>query len=96
MTTEPHRLRAQQQLANLLDVLRRQPDTSAMHALIELGEQLDRAIAAFHMEAIRFRMYTMGRHMAQQADLPAEARTLYDAVAASLEAAGFHTKSVPH
>ncbi|MGE3840107.1 MAG: hypothetical protein AB7I50_00825 [Vicinamibacterales bacterium] len=96
MTTEPHRLRAQQQLANLLDLLRQQPDTATVRTMIELGEQLDGAIAAFHMEAIRFRMYTLGRSIAQHSDLPAEARTLYDAVSTSLEAAGFHTKSVPH
>ncbi len=94
MATE-HRLRAQQQLANLLELLRQQPDQASVQPMIALAEQLDRAIASFHMEAIRFRMYTLGRQIAHHGSLPPDARTLYDAITASLESAGFHTRSVP-
>ncbi len=93
MATE-HRLRAQQQLANLLELLRQQPDQADLAPLIAIGEQLDRAITSFHLEAIRLRMYTLGRQLAQRETLPADTRTLFDAIRASLESAGFHTSSI--
>jgi hypothetical protein len=93
MPTDP-RLRAQQQLANLLAILRRDPG-GATAELLALGEALDRAIASFHMEAIRFRMYTLERQLAQPGlAVPPEVQTLYAAMRASLEEAGFHTRSV--
>jgi hypothetical protein len=93
--TNENRIRAQQQLANLLELLRAQPPGPDMAALVEIAEQLDRAIGSFHMEAIRFRMYTLGRMLAAPpVPIPADARTLYDAIRASLEAAGFHTRSI--
>jgi hypothetical protein len=89
------RLRAQQQLANLMELLRGHPDPERVTPLIELCGHLDRAIGSFHMEAIRFRMFTLGRKMHElETELPSQARTLYDAVRGSLEAAGFHTRSV--
>lgn len=63
--------------------------------LIDLGGHLERAILAFHMEAIRFRAYTMSRLIKQQADaLPADVPAMMEAVTAALEAAGFQTRSV--
>jgi hypothetical protein len=94
MSTE-NQVRAQQQLGNLLELLRAQPDRAALVPLIDLVEQLESAVGSFHMEAIRFRMYTLGRLLAAPpAPLPADARTLYDAIRASLEAAGFQTRSI--
>jgi hypothetical protein len=92
-TPDEARLRARQQLATLLEVLRAQPDTAAIQPLVTLCDDLDRAIASFHLEAIRFRMFTLGRTL-QAAPVPPEAATLYDAVRASLEAAGFQTRSM--
>lgn len=92
-----HRLRAQQQLANLLELLRAEPDRARFAPLIELGEHLERAIASFHMEAIRSRMYSLGRRIGDpETKAPAQAHTLFDAIRVSLEAAGFHTRSITH
>jgi hypothetical protein len=87
------RLRARQQLANLLAVLRREPDAAATQPLATLCDELDRAIASFHLEAIRFRMFTLGRTL-QATSVPPEDATLYDAIRASLREAGFQTRSM--
>jgi hypothetical protein len=57
-------------------------------------QALARAIEAFHMEGIRFRMYNVDRLLGR-AELPvsAEARTLFAQARHELEAAGFHTRS---
>jgi hypothetical protein len=90
-----HRRRAQEQLAELLSLLRRQAAPELVAPLLTLGEQLDRAITSFHMEAIRFRMFTLGRELhREELPLPPESRRLYDAIRASLEAAGFQTRSI--
>jgi hypothetical protein len=59
--------------------------------LIETAEALRRAVAAFHMEAIRFRMYTVDRLLARYGD--SECRRLFDEARHALETAGFHTRS---
>ena len=59
--------------------------------LVEEAEALRRAVAAFHMEAIRFRMYNVDRQIAQQNNT--ECSQLFDAVRKALEEAGFHTRS---
>lgn len=63
-------------------------------ALIDECEALSRAIAAFHMEGIRFRMYNVDRllHTAQ-VSLPADISTIFGDARRELEAAGFHTRS---
>jgi hypothetical protein len=97
MSTEPRepRVQALEQLTALLTLLRGQPAVEQMAPLVELGEQLHRAIASFHMEAIRFRMYTLGRQLAQAGSLvPPEGLELYDGIRSSLEAAGFQTRSI--
>ena len=60
--------------------------------LIEEAEALRRAIAAFHMEAIRFRIYAVDRLIRLAGDPPA-LRSLVDELRHELEAAGFHTRS---
>jgi hypothetical protein len=62
--------------------------------LTELIGHLQRAIEAFHMEAIRFRMYTIGRQLDRMAGLTPEVPERFERVRASLEAAGVHTRSV--
>ena len=60
--------------------------------LIELGEHLERAITAFHMEAIRFRIFAVDRLVRLDGDPPA-VRALVDELRHELETAGFHTRS---
>ena len=53
---------------------------------------LRRAVAAFHMEAIRFRMYSVDRLLHRDDSQP-QARQLFEQLRHELEAAGFHTRS---
>lgn len=75
----------------LLPRLQALPAGPARDELVATGEALRRAVDAFHMEAIRFRMYTVERLLMAQHD--ATAQQLFGAVRESLEAAGFHTRS---
>ena len=89
------REKAAQDAAALVAHLRTLPETSVVSELVELGEHLERAVRAFHMEAIRFRSFTMSRLIKQhQAELSADIPTRMNAILQDLEAAGFHTKSV--
>ncbi len=57
-------------------------------------EGLERAIAAFHIEGIRFRMFNVDRLAGRErASLPAEIPSLLEQIRRHLEAAGFHTRS---
>ena len=69
-------------------VLGTNPDSDQ---LIQSAEALRRAVAAFHMEAIRFRMYSVDRLLIRQAD--ADCSRLFGEVRSALETAGFHTRS---
>ena len=60
--------------------------------LVEETEALRRAVAAFHMEAIRFRMFAVDRIVKLDGDKPA-LRTLVEELRHELESAGFHTRS---
>jgi hypothetical protein len=60
--------------------------------LIEEAEALRRAVAAFHMEAIRFRFYAVDRLLRSSGE-EAAARETFEALRGELEAAGFHTRS---
>jgi hypothetical protein len=94
MSTED-RQAAQRRLADLLTLLR----TDTAHAaqlkpLIEEAEALERAVSAFHLEGIRFRMYNVDRLVAKPpVALPAEAVAIVADVHTHLQAAGFHTRS---
>ena len=93
MTTTDERQVAAARIEELAALLRRQqgPDTARM---VDECEALGRAISAFHMEGIRFRIYNVDRQLAQHTDsLPAEARALLEEARRHLEAAGFHTRS---
>ena len=93
MTTTDERQAAAARIEELTALLRRQqgPDTARM---IAECEALGRAVSAFHMEGIRFRIYNVDRQLTQHADsLPPEARALLEEARRHLEAAGFHTRS---
>ena len=95
MTTLSPRDQAAQDAAALVAHLRTLPPGGVVGELADLGEHLERAIRAFHMEAIRFRAYTMSRLIKQHHDtLPADVQSRMETILHSLEAAGFQTRSV--
>ena len=59
---------------------------------IEETDALRRAVAAFHMEAIRFRMYSVDRRIRLTGD-DAATRQAFETVRQEVENAGFHTRS---
>jgi hypothetical protein len=94
-TTPSPRDKAAGDAAALVAYLRTLPSDAAITELIDLAEHLERAIRAFHMEAIRFRAFTMSRLIKQhQATLPIDVAGRMDTILQDLEAAGFQTKSV--
>lgn len=85
---------AQRRLNDLLTIVRAAPVRDQLTRLIEEAEALDRAIAAFHMEGIRFRIYNVDRMVQHPpVPLPPEAAGIVADVRKHLEAAGFHTRS---
>ncbi len=89
------REKAAQDAAALVAYLRTLTDPPVVSQLVELGEHLERAVKAFHMEAIRFRAFTMNRLIKEHAAaLPAEVARRMEAILHHLEDAGFHTRSV--
>jgi len=83
---------ALEKLEELLPAIRSLPESPERARLVEEADHLRRAVAAFHMEAIRFRMYSVDRLIAQLGD-EARARTALEELRVELEAAGFHTRS---
>jgi hypothetical protein len=81
-----------QKLDELIPVLRGLPASADQARLVEETEALRRAVAAFHMEAIRFRMHAVERFLKATGDAP-QARALFDQTRAALETAGFYTRS---
>lgn len=80
-------------LDELLPLLKGLPGASAPDSeIIEVAEALRRAIAAFHMEAIRFRMHTVDRLLKSSGD-DIRCRRLFDELRVELENAGFQTRS---
>ncbi|HTM23596.1 MAG TPA: hypothetical protein VL225_00300 [Vicinamibacterales bacterium] len=94
MSTED-RQAARRRLNDLLALLRADSARRAdLNALIEEAEALERAIDAFHLEAIRFRIYNVDRLVSHSpVPLPADASAIVADVRHHLEAAGFHTRS---
>lgn len=94
MTNTDHRKAAEDNLERLMSALQSQPQSSARDAMLEECESLKLAIRAFHMEAIRFRMFNVDRLINRGAvPLPDEAKAAFADVRHELEAAGFHTRS---
>jgi len=94
MSTED-RQAAQRRLNDLLTIVRNMPEQrNQLARLAEEAEALDRAISAFHLEGIRFRIYNVDRLVQHPpVPLPVEALTIVADVRKHLEAAGFHTRS---
>jgi hypothetical protein len=93
MTTGDERQAAAGRIEELIKVLKGQQghDTAS---IVEEAEALVRAVNAFHMEGIRFRIYNVDRALARAGEsLPADARALLEDARRHLEAAGFHTRS---
>ena len=85
---------AQRRLNDLLAIVKAMPQKDQLGRLIEEAEALDRAIGAFHLEGIRFRIYNVDRLVGHPpVPLPEEAQTIVADVRRHLEAAGFHTRS---
>ena len=93
-TTTDSRKAAQDRIRALITLIERQPPSDTRTKLIEEGEALARAVAAFHLEGIRFRSYNVDRLLQQGGDaIPAGAVELCAEMRKDLEAAGFHTRS---
>ncbi len=94
---DDHRQLALGYLETLLSHLKTLPASPARDALVAEGQSLATAIKAFHLEAIRFRMYNVDRQLGLL-QAPAEARAAFADIRRELEAAGFHTRShqAPH
>ena len=89
-----HRQNAQNRAEALLGLLRNDSHQSELQGLIVECEALARAIAAFHMEGIRFRMFNVDRLLTKGSlPLPAELPAIFADMRRELEAAGFHTRS---
>lgn len=84
---------AKTQAQQLIDVLRAEPEHAAKARAIEEAEQLQRAIHAFHMEAVRFRSYTLHRMLTQAGSgFSDHARTVYQELKDALDRAGLATR----
>jgi len=77
---------------DLLPTLADLPPGDPRDRITEEAEALRRAVAAFHMEAIRFRIFAVDRLLKQAGD-PAASRRLLDQLRDALETGGFHTRS---
>jgi len=86
-----HRQSAQARVTELAALMRSSGDRGAAAIAAEC-DALSRAIAAFHMEGIRFRMFNVDRLLRRESSPPA-ATALLEEARRHLEAAGFHTRS---
>ena len=85
---------AQARLTDLLSLVKGLPGHDQLGRLIEEAEALNRAVGAFHLEGIRFRIYNVDRLVTHSpVPLPPEAAAIVADVRKHLEAAGFHTRS---
>jgi hypothetical protein len=89
-----HRSNASARVENLIALLRGVPEHKQLEPIVAECESLSRAITAFHMEGIRFRMYNVDRLLAKGGlPIPSEAPGIFADLRRDLEAAGFHTRS---
>jgi hypothetical protein len=95
MTTNiDHRKAAEDHLERLMTNVQSQPPGGTRDAFLEECAALRLAIRAFHMEAIRFRMYNVDRLISRaELVISDDVRRSFGDVRAELEAAGFHTRS---
>lgn len=91
--TVDDRQAAQDRIADLTRLLHATGDSRTAPIVVEC-EALSRAIAAFHMEGIRFRIFNVDRLLrGYSGSPPASAIALLEEARRHLEAAGFHTRS---
>jgi hypothetical protein len=76
----------------LLPLLKALPAGPDQTRLMGEADALRRAVAAFHMEAIRFRMFAVDRLIKLAGDAD-ETRRAFEQLRQALEEAGFHTRS---
>lgn len=89
-----HRQAAHAHVETLIARVKAHPEQAQMSDLLAECESLARAIAAFHMEGIRFRMYNVDRLLTRGGlPVPPDADALFADARRELEAAGFHTRS---
>jgi hypothetical protein len=85
---------AEARIRDLIAIVQQQPATDARSALLDECEALARAVAAFHLEGIRFRAYNVERLMQKgSVPLPPSAAEAFADMRRHLEDAGFHTRS---
>ena len=94
MTNTDAKKTAEARIQDLITTIRQQPDSEARTELLDECDALARAVAAFHLEGIRFRAYNVGR-LLQKASLPLPpaAAEAFSDMRRHLEEAGFHTRS---
>jgi hypothetical protein len=93
-TNTDHRKAAEDSLQTLVGSAETQPRSEALDTFLQECAALAVAIRAFHMEAIRFRMFNVDRAITRGlVTLPDEARAAFADVRRHLEDAGFHTRS---
>jgi hypothetical protein len=84
---------AASRIVDLIALLKEQPGPDTGR-IVEECEALGRAVSAFNMEGIRFRIFNVDRLLAKHAGaVPAGAAGVLEEVRHHLEAAGFHTRS---
>ena len=94
MTTGDSRAAAQATINELIAHVQAQPAGALRSELLVECEALGRAVAAFHMEGIRFRTFNVDRLLQKGGlPLPEAAREAFAEMRRHLEAAGFHTRS---
>jgi hypothetical protein len=92
MSTD-HRQNARDRVDALMALLRT-PARPELQPLLGECESLSRAIAAFHIEGIRFRMFNVDRLLTRGGlPVPEGAAAVFAEMRHELEAAGFHTRS---
>ena len=85
---------AEARIRDLIATVQQQPESEARAAFLEECEALARAVAAFHLEGIRFRAYNVGRLLQKGSlPLPPSAAEAFADMRRHLEDAGFHTRS---
>jgi hypothetical protein len=91
--TSDHRLAARSRVLSLIEFIQTL-SSDDLGPLLDECQALARAIEAFHMEGIRFRMFNVDRLLARtDLHIPPEASALFAEARHELEAAGFHTRS---
>jgi hypothetical protein len=95
MTDRDHREAARRHIRTLISLLSsRALQDDLIRQLVDELESLERAVAAFHLEAIRFRMFNVDRLLSHSpVAIPDEVGHLFADARHELEAAGFHTRS---